>query len=116
MGAVKGLDLIVCVDTSIAHLCGAMGIPCIVLIPKIGIDWRWGELGENCIWYSSVRFARMQNMDEVDRLIKEFKSNISDCNPRGAWGPRKYTFSNTEFSASELYLDKENDIIELSFS
>ena len=112
VAAVKGLDIVVCVDTSVAHLCGALGIPCIILIPKFGIDWRWGELGENCIWYESVRFARMQSMDEVDRLIKEFKENGN------AWGPRKYTINTSEFSETELDIlksNKETDIVELSF-
>lgn len=84
VGAIKGLDIVVTVDTSVAHLCGAMGIPVIVLIPCVGIDWRWGELGENCVWYKSMRFARMQSMDEVLRLLTEFKEN------REQWGPRKY--------------------------
>jgi tetratricopeptide (TPR) repeat protein len=75
VNVINSLDIVVTVDTSIAHLCGAMGVPCIILIPKIGIDWRWGEIGENCIWYSSVRFARMQSMSEVKRLISEFKIN-----------------------------------------
>ena len=95
VGALNGLDIVVCVDTSIAHVCGAMGIPCIVLIPKIGIDWRWGELGENCIWYNSVRFARMQSMDEVKRLLEEFIANGNK------WGPRRYAIKLDELSESE---------------
>jgi hypothetical protein len=95
VGALNGLDIVVCVDTSIAHVCGAMGVPCIVLIPKIGIDWRWGELGENCIWYDSVRFARMQSMDEVKRLLEEFIANGNK------WGARRYAIKLDELSESE---------------
>lgn len=112
VGALNGLDIVVTVDTSVAHLCGAMGVPVIVLIPAIGIDWRWGELGENCIWYKSMRFARMQSMDEVKRLLEEFKSNGN------AWGPRKYLIKQEEFSETELkeLLDVRKDVSELSLA
>lgn len=102
VAAITGLDIVVCVDTSIAHLCGAMGKPCIMLVPAIGIDWRWGELGENCIWYENLRFARMQSMEEAERLLKEFIENGNK------WGPRKYAIKMSEFSESErLVLDPE---------
>jgi tetratricopeptide (TPR) repeat protein len=96
VGAINGLDIVVTVDTSVAHLAGAMGKPVIVLIPAIGIDWRWGELGENCVWYSSMRFARMQSMAEVERLLKEFLANGK------AWGPRRYEIKPEEFSETEI--------------
>jgi tetratricopeptide (TPR) repeat protein len=74
MTYVNSVDIVVTVDTSLAHLCGAMGKPCIVLMPKIGIDWRWGEVGTRTVWYDSLRLAREQSMDAAEKLLKEFIS------------------------------------------
>jgi Tfp pilus assembly protein PilF len=54
---VSSLDAIVSVDTAIAHLAGAMGIPTIVLLPQAP-DWRWGLTAETTPWYPRVRLAR----------------------------------------------------------
>lgn len=74
MTFINSVDIVVSVDTSVVHLCGAMGRPCIVLIPSRGIDWRWGELGERTIWYDSLRLARKQSMAEAERLLLAYKA------------------------------------------
>jgi hypothetical protein len=38
---VSQLDLVICIDTAIAHLAGALNKPCWVLLLVIGTDWRW---------------------------------------------------------------------------
>jgi hypothetical protein len=51
-----GMDLVVTVDTSMAHLAGTLGVPTVVLLPQAS-DWRWG-LGETMPWYPAVRLLR----------------------------------------------------------
>ena len=48
---VAALDLVVTVDTSMAHLVGALGCPGIVMLPFIDCDWRWLADGESSPWY-----------------------------------------------------------------
>src|SRR6185295_11538989 len=44
------VDLLVCVDTSVAHVAGALGRPAFVLLP-LQPDWRWMLGGEHSPWY-----------------------------------------------------------------
>jgi Flp pilus assembly protein TadD len=50
-------DLVVSVDTAVAHLAGAMGLPVLLLLPFFP-DWRWLMRGEACAWYPTMRIYR----------------------------------------------------------
>jgi Tfp pilus assembly protein PilF len=51
---VAQLDLVICIDTAIAHLVGALNKPCWVLLPAIGVDWRWLQERTDSPWYPGV--------------------------------------------------------------
>ncbi|MDO8249390.1 MAG: glycosyltransferase family 9 protein [Rhodoferax sp.] len=51
---VANLDLVICVDTAIAHLAGALGKPCWVLLPAYKTDWRWLDERTHSPWYPGV--------------------------------------------------------------
>jgi hypothetical protein len=53
----RSLDGLVTVDTSLAHLAGAMGLPAWVLLPY-SPDWRWGFAGDRTPWYPSLHLLR----------------------------------------------------------
>ena len=67
---VTQLDLVICVDTSIAHLAGALGKPCWVLLPAFGLDWRWLQDGSDSPWYpGSLRLFRQVERGDWSRTI-----------------------------------------------
>lgn len=60
------LDLVITVDTAVAHLAGAMNKPTWLLLGKYP-DWRWGT-GESSYWYPSIKIFRDTNF-KVDKLL-----------------------------------------------
>lgn len=59
-----GLDLVVCVDTAVAHLAGAMGKPVLLLSRKDGC-WRWLQGREDSPWYPTMRLLRLGGRGEA---------------------------------------------------
>lgn len=55
---IAGLDLVITVDTSIAHLAGAMGKPVWILLSAYDTDWRWLQDRGDSPWYESAHLFR----------------------------------------------------------
>ena len=55
--AVDNLDLVITIDSAVAHLSGALGKPTWVLLPKVP-DWRWMLDRDDAVWYPSARLFR----------------------------------------------------------
>ncbi|MCP3399614.1 tetratricopeptide repeat protein [Bradyrhizobium sp. CCGB20] len=63
--AVAALDLVIAVDTSVAHLAGALGRPVWMLTPY-ALDWRWLREREDSPWYPTMRLFRQRAPREWD--------------------------------------------------
>lgn len=62
------LDLIISVDTAVAHLAGALGRPVWTLL-SAAPDWRWGVEGETTPWYPTMRLFRQRTAGDWDEVI-----------------------------------------------
>jgi len=79
--AVQALDLIISVDTAVAHVAGALGKPVWILIAE-GNDWRWLHEREDSPWYPSVRLFRQRRgrrwgptINAMTRALQELAVN-----------------------------------------
>lgn len=73
--ALSNLDLVICNDTSLAHLAGALGIPCFVLLPY-EVNWRWHEDLSKCDWYNSISILRQESIGDWNSVFSRVKELI----------------------------------------
>jgi hypothetical protein len=69
------LDLVISVDTSVAHLAGALGKPVWILLPS-NPDWRWLLDRDDSPWYPTARLFRQAVRDDWDGVVERVKVEI----------------------------------------
>lgn len=69
---IDNLDLIVTVDTSLAHLALAMGKKTVVLLP-FSPDWRWGLISDKSKWYKSAKLIRQEKIGDWKSVVDNLK-------------------------------------------
>jgi len=72
------LDLVISVDTSVAHLAGALARPLWVLLPCVP-DWRWLLDRDDSPWYPTARLFRQAAPGNWTSVVDRVKFNLRDC-------------------------------------
>lgn len=76
---VAGLDLVITVDTAVAHLAASLGVETWCLLRKGGC-WRWLTTGDRTCWYPSMRLYRQPVLHEwgpvIDRVVTDLKQRV----------------------------------------
>jgi len=72
---VKNLDLVITVDTALAHLAGALGVPVWVALP-FSHDFRWLQGREDSPWYPSMRLFRQPEVGQWPAVLQRIAAEI----------------------------------------
>lgn len=74
---IENLDLLISVDTAVAHLAGALGKP-VWLLNRYNSDWRWLLDREDSPWYPTMRLFRQKSPGKWQPVIEQIKMELGD--------------------------------------
>jgi tetratricopeptide (TPR) repeat protein len=77
---IAGLDLVISIDTAVAHLAGAMGKPLYVLLPEPA-DWRWPHRGDTTPWHPSARLFRQTRPGDWEEVVERVMGEVRAPRP-----------------------------------
>lgn len=85
---IESLDLVITVDTAVAHLAGALGKPVWILLPYAA-DWRWLTRREDSPWYPSARLFRQSRAGDWGEVLERVREALCRLDrPPGTPGDR----------------------------
>ena len=77
--ALMNLDLLIAVDTATAHLAGALGKPCWVMLPAYQTDWRWLTERSDSPWYPGhLRLFRQSTIGDWRAVVAEMVDALGE--------------------------------------
>ena len=69
------LDLLITIDSSIAHMAGALGVKTFLLLPKTA-EWRWFNDIDSCSWYNSIKIFKQVQTNDWNEVIKRVEKEL----------------------------------------
>jgi tetratricopeptide (TPR) repeat protein len=75
--AIENLDLVITVDTSVAHLAASLGVPTWIMISHFGSDWRWQLKREDSPWYPSVILYRQPKRGDWEPVFTKIMRDLA---------------------------------------
>lgn len=75
---IVNLDLVITIDTAVAHLAGALGKPVWVMLPHEA-DWRWMRDRSDSAWYPSMRLFRQAEVGDWSMVAGQVVMALQDC-------------------------------------
>jgi ADP-heptose:LPS heptosyltransferase len=82
---IANLDLVIAVDTAVAHLAGALAKPVWVLLP-FSPDWRWFLNREDSPWYPAMRLFRQRILQDWKEVLERVTVALKEEVARNAAG------------------------------
>lgn len=74
---IMAMDVVVSVDTAVAHLSAALGRPTWIALNWFAACWRWLTVRDDSPWYSTVRLFRQPSMDDWSSVVNKVEQYLS---------------------------------------
>ena len=78
-GAILNLDVVLTVDTAVAHLAATLGVPTKILVPAFSTDWRWRLNRTDSPWYPSAELYRQPRIGDWDTPLDRACDFLADA-------------------------------------
>lgn len=105
---IANLDLVITIDTAVAHLAGAMGKPTWLLLPYAA-DWRWMTNRKDTPWYPTMKLFRQPEPGDWGSVIQAVAASLAELTIRDTDGFRQQLqYSASSFNTLErVYMEKQ---------
>jgi hypothetical protein len=74
---IEALDIVVSIDTGVAHLAGALGKPVLLMLPQRA-DWRWLHDRADTPWYPNMRLCRQPRFGDWQSVISAVHAALQE--------------------------------------